>query len=112
MNKKHKQKLLFSITAADCEFKAKRGSGKGGQARNKTSNAIQCFHEPSGAMGECEDSRSQDLNRREAFKRMTETREFQTWLQLKIDAALGKVEIEEPTETGTRVSRKLRMDEV
>ena len=109
MNKREK---LFSVTAADCEFKAKRGSGKGGQARNKTSNAIQCFHPASGAMGECEETRSQDLNRRTAFQRMTETKEFKSWLQLKVDAGLGKVEIDEPTETGGRITRKLRMDEV
>ena len=107
-----KRERLFSVTAADCRFQAKRGSGKGGQARNKTSNAIQCFHDPSGAMGECENGRSQDLNRREAFRLMTETKEFRSWMNLKIDASLGRVEIEEPTETGSRVTRKLRGDEV
>lgn len=103
---------MFSVTAADCRFIAKRGSGKGGQKRNKTSNAIQCFHDPSGAMGESEDGRDQTLNKRKAFERMASTPEFQSWLQLKIEAGRGNVEIEEATEHGNKVTRKLRMDEV
>ena len=103
---------MFSVTAADCRFIAKRGSGKGGQKRNKTSNAIQCFHDPSGAMGECEEGRIQSQSKRTAFERMTKTKEFQSWLTLKIEAGLGRVEIDEPTDTGGRYSRKLRMDEV
>lgn len=106
------RKLWFSVTKDDCRFIAKRGSGKGGQKRNKTSNAIQCFHDPSGAMGEAEDGREQSDNKRLAFKRMTETLEFKTWLKLKIDAGLGKVEIEEADEKGIRGKRKLRLDEV
>lgn len=107
-----RREKLFSVTAQDCRFIAKRGSGKGGQKRNKTSNAIQCFHDPSGAMGEAEDGRSQLHNRSKAFERMTQTPEFKTWLQLKADAAMGKVEIEEPTEGGFRATRLLRADEV
>lgn len=103
---------MFSVTASDCRFIAKRGSGKGGQKRNKTSNAVQCFHDPSGAMGESEDGRDQILNKRTAFERMTKTPEFQSWLKLKIEAGLGHVEIEENSELGNPVTRKLRMDEV
>ncbi len=103
---------MFSVTKDDCRFIAKRGSGNGGQAKQKTSSAIQCFHDPSGAMGESEDSRNQVLNKREAFKRMIETKEFKSWLKLKIEAGLGHVEIEENTDQGNRVKRKLGMDEV
>lgn len=107
-----KREKLFSVTTADCRFIAKRGSGKGGQARNKTSNAIQCFHDPSGAMGECENGTSQELNKREAFRLMIESKEFQSWLKFKIEAAKGNVEIEEITDQGNKIKRKLRQDEV
>ena len=80
--------------------------------QNKTASAIQCFHEPSGAMGEAEDSRKQSQNRNSAFERMVATPEFQTWLKLKIDAAKGDVEIEEPDDNGKRIKRKLRHEEV
>jgi hypothetical protein len=107
-----KRTKWFSITKDDCRWIAKRGSGNGGQKKQKTSSAIQCFHDPSGAMGESEDARDQILNRRTAFKRMVESPEFQSWLKLKIDAGLGKVEIEEADEAGNTVKRKLRLDEV
>lgn len=107
-----KKTKLFSVTASDCRFIAKRGSGKGGQKRNKTSNAIQCFHDPSGAMGESEDCREQSLNRKAAFERMAESSEFQSWLKLKIDAALGLIEIEETSEMGNPIKRKLNHEEV
>ena len=107
-----KKRKLFSVTASDCTFVAKRGSGKGGQKRNKTSNAIQCFHEPSGAMGEAEDQREQSQNRSLAFKRMAESKEFRSWMELKIECDRGNIEIEETDERGVKGSRLLWMDEV
>lgn len=107
-----KKTKMFSVTASDCRWIAKRGSGKGGQKRNKTSNAIQCFHDPSGAMGEAEDGREQSDNKRIAFERMANSKEFQSWLKLKIAAGLDQVDIEESSEQGNKYTRKLRMDEV
>lgn len=112
MAKPKKKQLLFSVTDKDLVFKAKRGSGSGGQKKNKTSSAIQCFHPPSGAMGEAEDSRKQSQNRRLAFERMAKSLEFIAWARFKADAAMGNIEIEEPDERGTMIKRKLRMDEV
>lgn len=109
---KKRGKLIFSVTADDCEFLAKRGSGAGGQKRNKTSSAMQCFHAPSGAMGESEDQREQSQNRKLAFQRMVESKEFQGWLKVKIEALKENIEIEEVDDTGKVVKRKLRMDEV
>jgi protein subunit release factor B len=107
-----KKQLMFSVTAKDCIFKDKRGSGKGGQKKNKTSSAIQCFHEPSGAMGEAEDHREQSLNRRLAFRRMAESIEFQVWAKLKADVMLGNVDIEENDEKGNPIKRKVRVEEI
>lgn len=107
-----KRTKLFSITASDCRFIAKRGSGNGGQKKQKTSSAIQCFHDPSGAMGESQESREQSQNKKQAFERMVNTKEFQSWLKLKIDAALGYVEIEESSELGNPIKRKLNHEEV
>ena len=103
---------LFSITAADCDWQVFRGSGDGGQKRQKTSSGVRCVHAPSGAEGKATDSREQSVNRRTAFERMCNTAEFQSWLKLKIEAAKGNVEIEEATDAGNVISRKLRVDEV
>jgi len=75
------KEILFSITAKDCEWSYTKGSGPGGQKKNKTSSAVHCSHLPSGARGYAEDSRSQIDNRRTAFERMVGTREFEAWIK-------------------------------
>lgn len=86
------KKLLFSITAADCEWSYTKGSGAGGQKRNKTSSAVHCMHRPSGAHGYSEASRSQHDNKRDAFVKMYETKEFQKWIRLEIARRSGEME--------------------
>ena len=103
---------MFSVTAADCRFDVFRGSGDGGQKKQKTSSGVRCVHEPSGAEGKATDSRMQSQNRKTAFERMAATVEFQSWLKLKIEAGLGHVEIEEASEGGNKYTRKLGMEEV
>lgn len=76
---------MFSVAAHDCRWEYFRGSGAGGQHRNKTSSAVRCTHEPSGAVGEAEDSRSQHDNKVLAFGRMARSDKFRIWL--KVDAA-------------------------
>jgi peptide chain release factor 1 len=46
----------------DLEWQATRGSGAGGQARNKTSNCVILTHRPSGMTVRCESERSQIQN--------------------------------------------------
>lgn len=103
---------MFSITASDCRWDVFRGSGDGGQKRQKTSSGVRCVHEASGAEGKATDSREQSQNRKRAFERMVATPEFQGWLKLKIEAGLGHVEIEETSEKGNQIKRKLGMEEV
>lgn len=85
------KKLLFSITAKDFRFDFYRGSGKGGQHRNKTSSACRATHIESGAVGQAEDERSQHQNKKIAFKRCVETKKFQNWLSVKNAEILGTV---------------------
>lgn len=89
------KQLLLSVTASDCRWDYYRGSGKGGQKRNKTSNCVRCTHEPSGAVGKSEEGRSQLHNRQQAFRKMAESQEFQQWLKIecaKRSGELAKVE--------------------
>lgn len=76
------KKPLFTVTARDCEWSYTKGSGNGGQKKNKTSSAVHCMHRPSGAHGYSEASRSQADNKQEAFQKMYESVEFQRWLNL------------------------------
>jgi peptide chain release factor 1 len=56
------------IDPSDIEWVAVRGTGKGGQARNKTSNAVQMRHVPSSMVVRVETSRSQYHNRVSAMR--------------------------------------------
>ena len=76
------RELLFSVTAKDCEWQFCRGSGKGGQNRNKRDTAVTCIHKSSGAIGKSCDERGQLQNRRLAFQRMAESKKFQLWARV------------------------------
>lgn len=69
-----------------------RGSGPGGQHRNKSYTGVRITHPSSGAIGEATDSRSHETNKRNAFRRMYETLEFQIWMDLQIHPERLKVE--------------------
>lgn len=90
------KELLFSVTADDCRFDFYRGSGKGGQKRNKTSSACRCTHIASGAVGQSEDSRSQLENKQTAFVRMANTKTFKDWHKTEVARVTGRLaQIEE-----------------
>lgn len=85
------RELLFSVTSKDCEWDYVRGSGAGGQKRNKTSSAVRCRHKPSGAIGYAEDTRSQSKNKQLAFKRMAESDEFKRWNKIEASRKSGEL---------------------
>lgn len=80
---------LVSITAADMRWEYFRGTGAGGQKRNKTSNCVRCTHEPSGVIAEARDSRSQRENREVAFRKVATDPKFQTWLRIQCAKKTG-----------------------
>lgn len=86
------KELLFSVTAKDCEWSYTKGTGAGGQKRNKTSSAVHCHHRPSGARGYSEASRSQADNKRDAFVKMANTVAFRRWNQLEAMKKMGQLE--------------------
>lgn len=102
------RKPLVSVTADHCKWEYFRGTGAGGQKRNKTSNCCRCTHEPSGAVGESRDSRSQRDNREAAFGRMARSKRFQDWLRVECSRVTGvAAQIDEEIE---RQMRHVRID--
>ena len=87
----NKRFLLFSVTRKDCDWQTFRSGGKGGQNQNKVESGVRCIHRASGARGEARDSRDQFRNKRTAFVRMLETKEFKAWHKMEVARRLGKL---------------------
>jgi peptide chain release factor len=99
------KEVLFRVTAADCDWQYMRGTGPGGQKRNKTESKVRCVHRASGATGESDETRNQQQNKRIAFRKMAETKEFKAWHKIECAKRLGKLaEIEENVINAMRVS--------
>lgn len=62
---------------AQCETDRFRGSGAGGQKRNKTSSSVRVRHAATGLSGQSGDSRSQPENRAIALRRLRERFAFE-----------------------------------
>ncbi len=86
------RELLFSVSSRDCKWDYFRGTGKGGQKRNKTSSAVRCTHEASGSVGRSDDTRSQHKNKVIAFKRMAETENFKKWHRIQVARRMGMIQ--------------------
>lgn len=94
---------LFSVTKKDFRIDYYRGTGKGGQKRNKTENCCRITHIESGAVGKSEEGRSRLHNQHTAFKRCIETEIFQKWYKLGVARRLGRLaDIEQEVERSMR----------
>lgn len=60
------------VRKKDLQIEYYRGSGKGGQHRNKRDTACRITHNPTGLSATAEDSKSQSQNKRNAFKKLAE----------------------------------------
>lgn len=101
---------LVSVTAKDCRWDYYRGSGHGGQKKQKTESAVRCTHLASGAVACSEDERSQFKNKQIAFKRMSETKIFKNWLKAQTQKALGKYKDVELTVNRQMKSKNLKVE--
>lgn len=66
----HPCDLPLEDLLAQCQVTRTRGSGPGGQHRNKVETAIVIKHEPSGVCGQASEKRSQNANKEVAIGRL------------------------------------------
>lgn len=95
------KELLFSLSKSKGDFIVQpfKGSGKGGQKRNKTMSACRIIHPASGTISECQEERSFEQNKQKAFKRLLEKPKFKTWYKIEVAKRLGQIkDIEQEVE--------------
>jgi len=66
----HPAQWSVECLLAECQVQRTRGSGPGGQHRNKVETAIVVEHLPTGLRGEASERRSQEQNRQQAILRL------------------------------------------
>lgn len=83
---------LVTVTIKDCDVQTFRCGGNGGQNVNKRETGVRIIHRPSGAIGECREERNQMANKRIAFKRMAESKDFQFWIKKESARRIGMID--------------------
>lgn len=83
------KELLFRLSKKDFELEFFRGSGKGGQNRNRVETGVRIRYPASGAMAEDCTERSQEQNKKKAFRKLVSTKEFKAWHKLECARRLG-----------------------
>jgi protein subunit release factor B len=89
------KELLFSVGKKDFDIQTFCAGGAGGQHQNKTESGVRIVHKASGAVGESREEREQSRNKQTAFKRLTSSSKFQTWLKIKASEMMMEESIDQ-----------------
>ena len=93
-----KKELLFSVTKKDFTIQTFRSGGKGGQHQNKTDSGVRIIHRESGARGECRNHRKQNMNKKIAMQRLSNSKEFRMWVNRKAQEVIEGIRLEDKVE--------------
>jgi peptide chain release factor 1 len=75
---------IYCLTKDDFVLQTYKGSGAGGQHRNKRETGVRILHPDSGAKGESCEHKSQLQNRKAAFRRLVAHPKFKMWHSIQI----------------------------
>ena len=80
-----------------------RAGGKGGGNQNARSTGVRLIHHASGASAEARDTRHQHDNKKAAFIKLIETKEFKVWHKIQCAILMRSFVAETPEEIMKRV---------
>ena len=92
------KRLLFSVTTKDCQLDTFTVGGNGGSGKDTSNTGVRWTHVASGAVGEAREERSQQKNKERAWRRMAESKKFQTWLKIEAARLNGQPSVEDLVE--------------
>lgn len=105
------RELLFSVTKKDFIIEPYKGSGKGGQHRNKTMSCCRIKHPESGAVARACEERDFHRNRKMAFRRLALSEKFQSWRKRKACELLHGVKETEKKIKKALVPENIKLEE-
>ena len=91
-------KPLLSLTKKDFRFDTFCTGGKGGQNQNKREMGVRITHKVTGIGYECREERSQIQNKKKAFAKLCNDKQFRLWLKHKSLKVVGQKSIAEVVE--------------
>ena len=83
---------MFSVTIKDCEVSTFTVKGPGGSGKDTSQTGVLIRHLPSGAHGRGTETRSYDKNRRSAWIKLANSKEFKAWHKMECARRLGQEE--------------------
>jgi len=81
-----KDKIFSLIPGRDLIFSTTKGSGPGGQHRNKTETCVILEHPASGVKVRAQSHKSQRRNKVEALERLAQDKKFKLWVKMEAAA--------------------------
>jgi protein subunit release factor B len=75
------KELLFSVTKKDLRVDTFRAGGKGGQNQNVRETGVRFTHAASGVSAESRTYRTQEENKKAAFRKLVDNPRFKAWLK-------------------------------
>lgn len=85
-----RRKLIHSQTKKDFKVDTFTAGGPGGQHRNRKKTAVRITHRQSGISSSCSTYKSQNQNRKEAFRKLANSEEYKAWSRLEVSRIMGK----------------------
>lgn len=85
---------VLTLTKKDFRIDTFRSGGPGGQNQNKRDTGVRITHPASGAVAESREERTQEANKRIAFKRLANDPKLKMWINVEVAMRPENIQVE------------------